>query len=91
MAVLCSSLISRFPGVLLRYCLSDFEMVPIAPSITGITFAFTFHMRCIISIIIIINIIITSTYLCRIEVLETLDDLTLTLYVATVLPTDAQL
>jgi hypothetical protein len=28
-----------------RYCLSDFEMVPVAPIITGITFAFTFHLR----------------------------------------------
>ena len=41
----CISLISRFPCVLLRYFLSDFEMVPVAPVITGITFAFTFHMR----------------------------------------------
>jgi hypothetical protein len=30
---------------LLRYCVSDFEMVPVAPVITGINFAFTFHMR----------------------------------------------
>jgi len=49
MAVFCSSLTSCFPGVLLRYCLSDFEMVPVTPIITGITFAFTFHM-CWISI-----------------------------------------
>ena len=41
----CSSLISCFPPMLLRYCLSDFEMVPFAPLITVITFAFTFHMR----------------------------------------------
>ena len=27
----CSSLISCFPGMLLRYCLSDSELVPIAP------------------------------------------------------------
>ena len=40
-----SSLISCFPGMLLRYCLSDFEMVPLAPIITGVAFAFTFHMR----------------------------------------------
>jgi len=39
------SLISCFPGILLRYCLSDLEMVPVAPIITGITFAFTFHMQ----------------------------------------------
>jgi hypothetical protein len=33
--------------VLLRYCLRDLEMVPVAPVIAGIAFAFTFHMRCI--------------------------------------------
>ena len=43
-AVFRSSLISCFL-LLLMYCLSDFEMVPVAPAITGITFAFTFHMR----------------------------------------------
>ena len=42
MAVFCSSLISCFPGMLLRYYLSDFEMVPIAPIVT---FAFAFYMR----------------------------------------------
>jgi hypothetical protein len=31
MAYLCSSLISCSSGTLLRYCLSDFEMVPVAP------------------------------------------------------------
>jgi hypothetical protein len=41
----CSSLILCLPGTLLRYCLSDFKMVPIVPIITDITFAFTFHMR----------------------------------------------
>ena len=45
MAVFCSSLTSCFPGILLTYFLNDFEIVPIAPIITGITFAFTFHMR----------------------------------------------
>ena len=45
MAVFCSSLISCFPDMLLRYCLSDFEMVPVTPFVTGITFAFTFHMH----------------------------------------------
>ena len=33
--------------MLLRHCLSDFEMVPVAPIIMGITLAFTFHMSCI--------------------------------------------
>ena len=32
-----SYLISPFPDMLLRYCLSDSEMVPVAPIITGIT------------------------------------------------------
>jgi hypothetical protein len=44
-AVCCSSLISCFPGMLLKYFLKDFEMVPVAPIITGITFVFTFHMQ----------------------------------------------
>ena len=46
-AVFWSSLTSRFPGVLLTYFVNDFEIVPVAPIITGITFVFTFHMRCI--------------------------------------------
>ena len=46
MAVFCSSLTSCFPGMLLTYFLNDIEIVPVAP-ITGITFVFTFHMRCI--------------------------------------------
>ena len=61
MAVFCSSLTSWFPGMLLTYFLNDFEIVPVAPIITGITFVFTFHMCCIsivrfIIIIIIINV-----------------------------------
>ena len=47
MAVFCSSLTSCFPGMLLTYFLNDFEIVPFAPVITGITFVFTFHMSCI--------------------------------------------
>ena len=38
MAVFCSSLISCFPGMFLRYFLNYFYMVPVAPIITGITF-----------------------------------------------------
>ena len=45
MAVFCSSLTSWFPGMLLTYFLNVFEIVPVAPIITGITFDFTFHMR----------------------------------------------
>ena len=47
MAVFCSSLTSCFPGMLLVYFLNEFEIVPVAPIITGITFVFTCHMRCI--------------------------------------------
>jgi len=47
MAVFCSSLTLSFPGMLLMYFLNDFEIVPVASIITGITFVFTFHVRCI--------------------------------------------
>jgi hypothetical protein len=47
MAVFCSSLTSWFPGMLLTHFLNDFEMVPVAPIITGITLAFTFYTRCV--------------------------------------------
>jgi hypothetical protein len=40
MAVFCSSLTSWFPGIVLTYFLNDFEMVPVAPIITGITLVF---------------------------------------------------
>jgi hypothetical protein len=33
--------------MVLTYFLYDFEMVPVAPIITGITLVFTFHIRCI--------------------------------------------
>jgi hypothetical protein len=33
--------------MLLTYFLNDFEIVLVAPIITGITLAFTFHMSCI--------------------------------------------
>jgi len=43
MAIFCSFLISCFPGMLLQYCLGDFEMIPVTPVITSIAFPFTFH------------------------------------------------
>jgi uncharacterized membrane protein len=43
MAVFCSSLILWFPGIVLTYFLNDFEMVPVAPIITGITLVFTYY------------------------------------------------
>jgi hypothetical protein len=33
--------------MVLTYFLNDFEMVPVAQVITGITLVFTFHIRCI--------------------------------------------
>ena len=45
MAVFCSSLTSWFPGMLLMYFLNVFEIVPVAPIITGITFFFL-HSTC---------------------------------------------
>ena len=33
--------------MLLTYFLNDFEIVPVTTIINGITFVFTFHMRCI--------------------------------------------
>ena len=45
MAFFFTSLISRCLDILLRYCLSDCEMFPVAPTINGITFTFTFHTR----------------------------------------------
>ena len=47
MAVVCSALILCFPGMLHRYFLNDVQTVPVAHTITGINFVFTFHTRCI--------------------------------------------
>jgi len=46
MAVFCGPLISCYPCMLLRYRLSNLQMVPVAPIIPGITFTFTFHIHC---------------------------------------------
>jgi hypothetical protein len=63
MAVFCSSVNSWFPGMLLTYFLNDFEMVPVAPIITGIIFVCTIRIIIIIIIIIIITQIIRP--ICR--------------------------
>ena len=47
MAVFCSSLTSWFPGMLLTYFPNVFQIVPVAPIITGTTYVFTLHTRCI--------------------------------------------
>jgi hypothetical protein len=43
MAVFCSSLTSWFPVMLHTYFSNDFEMVPVAHIITGITFVLNYH------------------------------------------------
>ena len=43
MAVFYSSLNSCFPGMLLTYLLNDFEIVTVAPMITGITFYYYYY------------------------------------------------
>ena len=43
MAVFWSSLTSCFPGMLLTYFLNDFEIIPVAPIITGITFVYYYY------------------------------------------------
>jgi hypothetical protein len=43
MAPSCSSLMC-FPGKLCRYFLNDFQIVPVARVIAGVTSVFTFHM-----------------------------------------------
>jgi len=54
MAVFCSSLTSCFPSMLLTYFLNEFEIVPVAPIITGITFVFTFHMRVLLLLLLLL-------------------------------------
>ena len=54
MAVVCVSLISCFPVLLLRYCLGDFEMFPLAPIFTGIIFLS--HSTCAEFLLFFLNI-----------------------------------
>jgi len=44
MDAFCSSLISCFPCLLRRYCVSDFEMVPVAPIITSYYYYYYYHL-----------------------------------------------
>ena len=46
MSVLCSSLISCFPGMLFRYCLSDFEIVPVVPIVPYYLSLLLSHSTC---------------------------------------------
>jgi len=57
MAVFCSSLTSCFPGMLLTYFLNDFEIVPVAPTITGVTFVFAFHLLLLLLLLYLFHLI----------------------------------
>jgi hypothetical protein len=59
MAVFCSSLTSWFPRMVLTYFLNDFEMVPVAPIITGITLVLTFHIHCISIVLLLLLLLLT--------------------------------
>jgi hypothetical protein len=44
--------------MLLTYFLSDFEVVPAAPIITGITLALTFHTRCLLLLLLLLLLLV---------------------------------
>jgi hypothetical protein len=48
--------------MLLKYFVKDFEIVPVAPIITGVTFVFIFHMRCILLLLLLL--LLQSLLLC---------------------------
>jgi hypothetical protein len=60
MAVLFSFLMSYFPDMLLRYFLSDFEMVTVVPKISCVTSVPTFYIHCVV-VVVVTNIIIVIT------------------------------
>ena len=63
----CSTLVSDFPFMFLRYCLSDFEMLPVAPVIAGVTFVSAFHMRCFSTVRYLLSLSSSSSSpLCRV-------------------------
>jgi len=47
MALFCSSLFSRFPGMLRKYFLNHFSDGFSCPYITGMAFVFIFHVFCV--------------------------------------------
>jgi len=57
MAVFCS-LTSH-----VTYFLTDFEIVPLTPIITGITFVFTFHMRCLLLLLLLLLLLFGFYYM----------------------------
>jgi len=62
MAVLCSSLMSWFPGMQFRYFLSDFFNFSIFPYYSGITFVYTSHIHCIYAAVYLYLKIFTASF-----------------------------
>ena len=54
MAVFCSSLTSCFPGMLLTYFLNDFEIVPVAPIVTGITLLLLLLLLVVVVVVVVV-------------------------------------
>jgi hypothetical protein len=57
-AVFYNSLMSCFPGMLLVCSLNDFEMVLVAPVISGIALVFTFQVRCISNLLLLLLLLL---------------------------------
>ena len=68
MAILYGSLISYLPGMLLRYFLNDFVMVPVAPVITFMTLVFTFRMRCTLLLLLLLLLLFDDTVIAEVGV-----------------------
>jgi len=52
--------------MLLTYFLIDFEMVPVAPIITGITFVFTLHMcLLLLLLLLLVVVVVVVVVFCR--------------------------
>jgi hypothetical protein len=64
-AVFCIYLISRFPGMLLRYCLNYFEVVPVTPIVTGITFFYIPHVLCLWSVCLFVCLFVVVVVVSR--------------------------
>ena len=51
-------------GQLLRYFLNDFEMISVAPTITGINFVYIFYTRCLL--LLLLSLSLSLSPLCRV-------------------------
>jgi hypothetical protein len=58
MAVVCSSLMSYPPGMLLRYFLNDSEVVRSVPIITGITLVCRFQVFILLLLLLVVVVVV---------------------------------